>query len=430
MSAHATQPILRGTAGTAGVRRLAVLSVHTSPLDQPGTGDGGGLNVYVLETSRGLAARGVEVDIFTRRTDPDEPATTELGERLRVHRITAGPTEPVEKDRLPSHLCAFLLETVAFVERRGLRPFDLIHAHYWMSGWVGRRLRRRWGIPLVQSFHTLGRVKNATLAPGDQPESILRLLAEARLVEDADRILVSVCGEARHLHEHHDASGRSISVVRPGVDPAIFHPERGEPDTERLPADPTLLFVGRLQPLKGPDVAVRTLAAVRQRLPGARLVIVGGRSGRTGGVTGPRQLRALAEELGVSEAVEILAARPQVELADLYRAADITLVPSRSESFGLVALESQACGTPVVAAQVGGLRAVVEGGVLVPGHDPAHHAAAVVQLAEDPGRYADLVRAGVRTAGQASWQRTIDGLLDVYGDLVDERAGAHQALGA
>jgi D-inositol-3-phosphate glycosyltransferase len=410
----------------AGVRRLAVVSAHTSPLDQPGTGDGGGLNVYVLETARALAARGLEIDVFTRRCDPRAPETVAVADGLRVHHVTAGPVAPVAKEELPSHLCAFLLETVSLCERRGIPRPDAIHAHYWMSGWVGRRLRERWGAPLVQSFHTLGRVKNAVLAPGDVPEPPLRLLAEAQLVEEADRIVVSVCGEARHLHERHGASGGRISVVRPGVDLDTFRPgpRCGGPRT----GAPLLLFVGRLQPLKAPDVAVRALAAVRREIPSARLLAVGGRSGRRSGRSGPRALRRLATELGVEGALELLPAQPQPVLAELYRDADLTLVPSRSESFGLVALESQACGTPVVAAEVGGLRAVVEGGVLVPGHDPEDHAAAAVGLLSDPDRYATVVDEGLRHARRASWQRTADGLLDVYGSLTDRGRATVEAV--
>ncbi len=418
-SASRTTPA--GSGGPAGstVRRLAVLSVHTSPLDQPGTGDGGGLNVHVLETSRRLAERGVMVDVFTRATAPAQPPVRSVSPGLRVHHVPAGPRGPVDKRRLPNRLCAFLLGLEAHVEEHAPGPpFDAIHAHYWLSGWVGWRLRRRWEVPLVQSFHTLGRVKNDALAPGDEPEPPVRLLAEARLVDEADRVVVSVCGEARHLHRRHGLSGDRISVVPPGVDVETFRPGPVRDPAVAPGGDgPLLLFVGRLQPLKGPDVAVRTLAEVRRELPDVRLLVVGGESGPAGGATRPAALRSLARELGVGEAVAIMPAQPQPVLADLYRAASLTLVPSRTESFGLVALESQACATPVVAADVGGLTEVVSGGVLVPGHVPRDHARAVVDLLSDHDRRRGLAERGLRRAGTASWERTVDGLLEVYGDL-------------
>lgn len=412
--------IVGGAGSPPRVRRVAMLSVHTSPLDQPGTGDGGGLNVYVTETGRRLAARGIQVDVYTRATAPDA-AVVEVSEGFTVRHVAAGPQAPVDKAELPSHLCSFLLGLERHVSDHALRDrYDVVHSHYWLSGWVGRRLRDRWGIPLVQSFHTLARVKNASLAPGDAPEPPLRMLAEARIVEDADRIVVPVCGEARMLHRTYGTSGARLSVVRPGVDPDLFRADgRRALPREVSPGDgPVLLFVGRLQPLKAPDVAIRTLAHVRRDIPEARLLIVGGVSGSGHGASSPAALRALARRLGVEGAVGIAPARPQRALADVYRAADLLLVPSRSESFGLVALEAQACGTPVVAADVGGLRAVVEGGgVLVPGHDPQDHAAAAVRLLSDEDRLARVATAGIRHAAAASWDRTVDGLIDVYRDV-------------
>ncbi|MDP8927818.1 MAG: glycosyltransferase, partial [Actinomycetota bacterium] len=257
---------------SAPVRRVAIISLHTSPLDQPGAGDGGGLNVYVLEVARRLAARGVEIDVFTRATHPADPPVLKLEERLAVHHIEAGPRKQLPKDALSNHLCAFLLALESHLAGRG-RDYDVVHAHYWLSGWVGRQLRRRWRVPLVQSFHTLARVKNAALAPGDEPEPVVRLLAEERLVEEADRIVVSVCGEASLLHSTYGISGRRLAVVPPGVDLDVFHPGPAANPPDAPPGDgPLLLFVGRLQPLKSPDVAVRTLAHVRLEVPDARLL--------------------------------------------------------------------------------------------------------------------------------------------------------------
>ncbi|HEX2029347.1 MAG TPA: glycosyltransferase [Nitriliruptorales bacterium] len=412
------------------LRRLAVLSVHTSPLDQPGTGDGGGLNVYVREVGRRLAASGIHVDAFTRTTSPGAPPVVEVDDLFAVHHIDAGPRAPLPKEVLTNHLCAFLLGLEAHVERLGIdRRYDALHAHYWMSGWVGLALRQRWDVPLIQTFHTLAAVKNRALVPGEPPEPVLRVLAEQRLVARADRIVVPACGEARLLHRGFGASGGRLAVVAPGVDPDVFHPGESPDPPEAPPGSgPLLLFAGRLQPLKAPDVAVRTLALVRRQVRDARLLVVGGTSGNGAGRCGPDELRALAVGLGVADAVRIAPARPQPELALLYRAADVVLVPSRSESFGLVALEAQACGTPVVAAKVGGLEAVVGGGgTLVEGHHPSDHSAAVVAYLTDPARRAHAAAQGIRAAGHATWDHTVERLLSVYADVAGVTAAARGA---
>lgn len=396
------------------VNRVGLVSVHTSPLDQPGKGDGGGLNVYVLQVAKRLAARGVAVDVFTRRTSYLQPDIVQIGERLLIHRIVAGPEVPLDKSELPNHLSTFVL---SMLERK--IDVDVLHAHYWLSGWVARRVADRWDVPYVQTFHTLAILKNAALAPGDEPEPPLRLSAERRIAHEADKVVGLTCGEARLLHRSFGLSGADIAVVPAGVDLDLFTP--GE--ARELAENPLLLFVGRLQPLKGPDVAIRTLAAVRREFPTARLLIVGGVSGTGAGRTGPQELAALADSLGVGDAVEFLPARPQEALVDLYRAADVLLVPSRTETFGLVALEAQACGTPVVAADVGGLHYVVgAGGRLVPGHDPADHAAAVVDLLRDPDVHRRASEEAVRTARGASWERTVDRLLGVYRAVLETRS--------
>lgn len=398
--------------------RVAVLSVHTSPLARPGEGDGGGLNVTVDATSRRLADAGTDVDVYTRATAPGLPPTVEVhrgptGAAYRVHHVPAGPLAPVAKEELPSLLCGLLLA----LERGPWPRPDLLHAHYWLSGWVGRRLAARWQVPLVQTFHTLGVLKNAHLAPGDVPEPPLRLVAEAAVARDADQVTVMTCGEAALLHRAYGLSGARLQVVPAGVDLSRFAPP-ARPAPPGRP--PTLLFVGRLQPLKGPDVAVRTLAEVRRTVPDAQLRIVGGVSGTGDGTTGPAQLRTLAAELGVADAVTIEPAVPQPELTGVYHAADVLLAPSRSETFGLVALEAQASGLPVVAADVPGLQATVRGGgVLVAGHDPADHAAAAVELLTDPAARAARVAAGVRDAEEASWDASVERLRGVYRQVLD-----------
>jgi D-inositol-3-phosphate glycosyltransferase len=415
------------------IGRVGLISVHTSPLDQPGAGDGGGLNVYVREVARRMGARGVEVDVFTRRTDASQPDTRTIAPGVLLHHLDAGPAEPVAKEDLATLLCPFELALAAHPRLAGL---DVLHAHYWLSGWVGRRVARRTGIPLVQTFHTLAALKNATLAPGDRPEGALRLVAEAEVARDADQVLVLTCGEARLFHSSFGLSGARLTVVPAGVDLDVFTPH-GPTDAS---ADGSasgsaggieLLFAGRLQPLKGPDVAVRTLAAVRRGRDDVRLRIVGGSSGAKDVATSVASLAALARELGVEEHVTFEPALPQTELAARLRAADVVLVPSRSETFGLIALEAQACGTPVVAARVPGLEVVVGGGgVLVDGHDPEAHAAAVLALLADPDRMASVRAAGLADAAASSWERTVDRLLDAYAAVrhARMRADADTAL--
>ena len=388
------------------VTRVGLISVHTSPLDQPGAGDGGGLNVYVAEVARRMGARGVAVDVFTRRTDPDQPATVTLAPGVDLHHLDAGPAEPVAKEDLATLLCPFELALAAHPR---LADLEVLHAHYWLSGWVGRRVARRTGVPLVQTFHTLAALKNATLAPGDRPEGALRLVAEAEVARDADQILVLTCGEARLFHASFGLSGARLTVVPAGVDLDLFTPDGPRDERDGI----ELLFAGRLQPLKGPDVALRTFAAVRAERDDVHLRIVGGASG--GVATSVDALRVLAVELDVVEHVTFEPALPQAELARRLRGADVVLVPSRSETFGLIALEAQACGTPVVAARVPGLEVVVgEGGVLVDGHEPADHARAVLDLLADPDRMAAMRTAGLADAAASSWERTVDRLLDAY----------------
>lgn len=444
MSALATAAPGPGSAGagtTPAVRRVGLLSVHTSPLDQPGTGDGGGLNVYVREVAARLAARGVHVDVFTRRSSSGQPAWIAPADGVVVHNVDAGPPCQLAKDEVANHLCAFVL---ALARHPTAGSHDVLHSHYWLSGWAGRRLAHRARVPLVHTFHTLGALKNATLAPGDLPEPPLRLAAEERIAREADRILVLTPGEGGLLQRTYGLPAAKLRVVPPGVDLTRFGPDAidasADPRAARDDADgapaggrsrgPELLFVGRLQPLKGPDVAIRTLAAVRRVLPGARLRIIGGVSGSGEGSCGPAALEALARELGVADAVVLEPAIDQAALAARYRAADVVLVPSRSETFGLVALEAQACGVPVVAARVPGLEAVVgRGGTLVPGHDPEDHAAAVLRYLTDARHAAAATAAGLAAARETSWERTVDRLLDAYGEVAAARTGSVSAAG-
>ncbi|HEY3954030.1 MAG TPA: D-inositol-3-phosphate glycosyltransferase [Streptosporangiaceae bacterium] len=403
-------------------RRVATISVHTSPLDQPGTGDAGGLNVYVVEVARLLAARGVEVEIFTRAVCRDAPPVTELAPGVLVRQLVAGPFEELDKADLPAQLCAFTLEVLRAEAAHAPGRYDLVHAHYWLSGLVGAVAKERWGVPLVQTMHTLGRVKNAALATGDTAEPAARIRGEAEVVAAADRMVASTAAEAGDLVGLYGADPSRVRTVSPGVDPAVFRPGSKSAARHRLglPPDAVLLmFAGRVQPLKAPHVVLHAAARLVAADPALarRLVVafVGGPSGS--GRADPDQLAELAARLGIAHLVRLEPPCPQSELADWYRAATAVLVPSYSESFGLVAAEAQACGTPVVAAAVGGLRtAVADGvsGVLVRGHDPADYARVLRELIGSPRRLASLSAGAVAHAARFSWADAVDELLRVY----------------
>jgi D-inositol-3-phosphate glycosyltransferase len=413
--------------------RVAVLSLHTSPLDQPGTGDSGGMNVYVRALSDRLAERGVALDVFTRCSGRGVPEVEEVSPLVRVIQIQAGPCAPVGKDDLPT----FLPEFAGGVMGAGEGGYDLVHAHYWLSGSAGRAVKRAWDVPLVASFHTLGKVKN--LADLVDPEPPRRVGGERGVVREADRILAPTPVEAAHLVHLYGARPERIRVVPPGVDLERFRP-RSVPDARRalgLDGLRVILFVGRLQRLKGPDVAIRSFAEAARRRPDllgdAALVMVGGPSGPGDPVAEVGGLRRLAAGEGVGDRVRFLEPVPHDELPSLYAAADAVLVPSRSESFGLVALEAQACGVPVVASSVGGLPYVVaegESGFLVPPGDHAALADRLVRLLEHPGLWTHLSRGARRHASGFSWERTSDLVHSVYGELVPAMAGPGAMAGA
>jgi D-inositol-3-phosphate glycosyltransferase len=405
--------------------RVAVMSVHTSPVDQPGTGDSGGMNVYIREVAERLAARGTEVDIFTRDRGCDGPIIQETSPGTRVIRVKAGPCVPVPKADLLRFLPEFLGSVLQLTRREG-RRYDVVHSHYWLSGWVGTSARRIWGVPFVTSFHTLGKVKNYSLAPGEAPEPAVRLAGEERVIRAADRILAPTPAEAAHLVGLYGADPGDIRVVPPGVDHDLFAP-RGAADARarlQLADSRVVLFVGRLQAHKGPDVAVRTLAEAVARDPNGTsdvvLAVVGGPSGEGSGAEVAR-LRDLASDLGVGDRVVFYPPQPQARLADFYAAADAVLVPSRSESFGLVALEAQACGTPVVAADVGGLPYVVEdgqSGFLVDGHDPADHADRLLQILRDARLQSAFGEEAAHQALRFTWDATTDQMVTVYDEVL------------
>ena len=415
------------------LRRVATLSVHTSPLDQPGAGDAGGMNVYIVEVSRRLAARGIGVDVFTRATSSDLPPVVEMSPGVVVRHVPAGPFEGLGKEELPAQLCAFTAAVLRAEAQHEPGYYDVVHSHYWLSGQVGWLARDRWSVPLIHTAHTLAKVKNAALAAGDRPEPRARVIGEEQVVAEADRLIANTEDEARQLVQHYGADPRRTLVVPPGVDLDRFRPADRASDrvTARravgLPDDAVvLLFVGRIQPLKGPDLLLETAARMLADDPGLRdrlrVQVVGAPSGS--GLEAPRQLQELAAALGIADLVAFLPPQPPDRLAEHYRAADVAVVPSHNESFGLVALEAQACGTPVVAAAVGGLLTAVRdgvSGVLVAGRDPADYAAAVRSVLARR----ELLSAGARRHATAfSWDRTADSLVEAYTSAAGEMAGA------
>ncbi|WP_370891964.1 D-inositol-3-phosphate glycosyltransferase [Janibacter sp. GXQ6167] len=420
---------------TPRIRRVAMLSVHTSPLAQPGMGDAGGLNVYVVESARQLAARGIEVEIFTRRTSADQPDRTALEPGLAgitVHHVDAGPYEGLVKEDLPGQLCAFTAGIMRVLAGVRLGYYDVVHSHYWLSGQVGWLAAERWQVPLVHTMHTMARVKNALLADGDVPERPGREIGEAQVVTVADRLIANTEREAQELIELYDADPAKVVVVPPGVDLARFTP--GEMSAARsrvgIREDAVmLLFVGRIQPLKAPDVLLRAAAELLRRRPELhdRLVvaILGGASGR--GVDSPTWLTDLADELGLTDVLRLGPPVDRDTLVQWMRAADVVAVPSYNESFGLVAIEAQASGAAVVAADVGGLpTAVGDAGILVPTHDPVDWAEAIASIIDDTGRAAELRRRAAEHAQQFGWEGTAERLLDVYRGAVRERRSTEE----
>lgn len=415
-------------------RRVAMLSVHTSPLEQPGTGDAGGMNVYVNETARRLAARGTEVEIFTRATSSDLPPTVKAADGVLVRHVVAGPFSGLAKQDLPAQLCAFSAGLVRAEAWHDEGWYDLVHSHYWLSGHVGLTVAARWGVPLVHTMHTMAKVKNAALADGDAPEPMTRVVGEQNVVDGADRLVANTLAEARELHELYGASPEQLVVAQPGVDLEVFRP--GSRSRARahvgLPQDALVaLFVGRLQPLKGPDVIVRAVGELLARRPDLRgrlvVAVVGGPSGT--GLERPDQLRELSEALGVAASVKFVPPTSRERLAQWYRAADVLVMPSHNESFGLVALEAQACGTPVIAAAVGGLRTAVEDGatgLLVDGHDPLVWARALEAMLEAPQARERMSAAAVRHAAGYSWDVTVDALLETYAEAAAVSAYARR----
>lgn len=395
------------------VQRVAVLSLHTSPLTQPGSGDSGGMNVYVRELVSALAQAGVDCTTYTRATRPGLPEVVQVEPGHRVVHVSAGPYD-LAKEQLPSVLAEFGDAVVDHIKNDF--PADVLHANYWLSGLVAHRIKHELDLPFVSTFHTLAKVK----AEGGDLEPEWRERAEAEIIGCADAICVSCTEEERQFLRLYGEPAGKIEIIAPGVEHAFFAPgdRAGARNAIGLPIDrPVLLFVGRIQPLKGPDVAVRALAALNR--PDALLLIVGGASGLEGAGE-MRYLQELIADLGVEGQVRFIEPQPHHILSTYYRAADVVLVPSRSESFGLVALEASACGIPVVASGVGGLLTLVDhgdNGFLVHDRDPRQYATYIAEILDDPQHAASMGRSGANRARQYTWGFAAARLRRVYADL-------------
>jgi D-inositol-3-phosphate glycosyltransferase len=397
------------------VQRVAMLSVHTSPLAQPGAGDGGGMNVYVRSLASNLARAGVACDVLTRADHAEQPPVAEVEPGFRVVHLVAGPIAPVPKSALPELVDPFADAALDFLAAEH-EPPDVLHANYWISGAVGHKLKHDLDLPLVATFHTLDRVK-AEAGVGDDPETRARV--EGEIVRCADLMIAATDDERRQLVTLYGAQEDRIEVVPPGVDHRVFVPGDRAAARSTLGLDPdarVLLYVGRIQQLKGADLAVRALDELDDDVS---LLVVGGPSG----ANGPAQavaLRKLVADLGLDHRVRFVAPLPHDQLVAYYQAADVCLVPSRTESFGLVALEAAACGTPVVAADVGGLGSVVDDGhtgFLVEGRAAADYAAPVDVLLSHPELATAMGASALVRSSRYMWSIAAARLRRLYGDL-------------
>jgi D-inositol-3-phosphate glycosyltransferase len=416
-------------------RRVATLMVHTSPLDQAGTGDAGGMNIYVVEAAQNMAAMGVQVDIFTRRTNTDIADVVEVSPGVRVIQLNVGPVSGVTKEQLPKLIPEL---SVAFTQAMSHDHYDVIHSHYWISGKVAMPVAKELGIPLVHTMHTMARVKNLNLAEGETPEPMIRVQGETQVVAAADALVANTDAEAASLVSLYEACPDNVLVVSPGVNLKVFTPGSGRASAREvvdLDKDAHIItFVGRIQPHKGPEVLIRAIAEMVSHSPHLRQKLI---TNIIGGASGANQseverLKELVSWLGIADVVRFAPPVPREDLPQWYRASDLVCVPSYSESFGLVALEAQACGTPVVATAVGGLRtAVADGisGVLVDGHDPRAWSSILARLLQEPQRRVLLSMGAVEHASHFGWDATSRGTLDIYDRVLSARTEQAKNIG-
>ena len=410
--------------------RIATLMVHTSPLEQAGIGDAGGMNIYVAESAKRMAAMGVTVDIFTRRANPDLPDVVEFAPNVQVHHLGSGLADGITKERLPELIPALAEEFKAALAKQ---RYDLIHSHYWISGKValGAMGKGNTALQLVHTMHTMARVKNLNLAEGETPEPPIRVQGETQIVAAAAALIANTDAEAASLVSLYEACPDIVHVVSPGVDLSNFTPGSGRAKARQdlgIAADASVLtFVGRIQPHKGPELLIQATAQMLQHSPHLRaklkVFIIGGASGSN--TAEVERMKELVSWLDISEIVTFLPPVSRKDLPQWYRLSDLVCVPSYSESFGLVALEAQACGTPVVATAVGGLRtAVADGisGVLVDGHDPRAWSSVISRLLTEPQRRVLLSMGAIEHASHFGWETTARGTLDIYDRILSGQA--------
>jgi D-inositol-3-phosphate glycosyltransferase len=408
------------------IRRVAFLSLHTSPMEQPGSGDAGGMNVYIRELASALAETGVEVEIFTRATSAQQPAVEHPDPGVCVHNVLAGPSRKIPKEELPELLHSMVAEIEQIRRRQKHGRYDIIHSHYWVSGIAGLELSALWGVPLVHTMHTMAKVKNLLLESGEKPEPRRREEGEHRIVDGAARLIANTSAEAAELESHYGADLDRIDIAPPGVDLSTFTPafrSRSRADHGVPPETFHILFAGRIQRLKGPQILLKAAARLRSRRPDIdlRITILGALSGNK-----DFNLRQLITEAGMDDVVTHLPPVSAPELASWFRAADVVVMPSYSESFGLVALEAQACGTPVIGTRVGGLsRAISHGrtGLLVDGHHASDWADALEAMYDDPATREVMGLAAAIQAQNSGWQHTAALTLETYRGAVDDYLG-------
>jgi len=414
--------------------RIAMISMHTCPLATLGGKNTGGMNVYVRELSRELGRRGWAVDIFTHAQSLERPAVIHMARNVRVIHVQAGPVQFVEKNDLHDHVPEFTENVINMVTEAGIR-YDAIYSHYWLSGLVAERLRRAWGTPIIQMFHTLGKMKNHVAQREEDRELDLRIVEEARIMGTVDCLIAANPIDRQHMLDLYRADPRKIKIVPCGVDLSLFRPVPQEEAREELgiPTDKKLVvFVGRIEPLKGVDTLLRAIALLVEQRPAWRerliLAIVGGSAeDDVESMTAEmRRLRDLRTELGIRDLVTFFGAQGQETLPYFYAAAESVVMPSHYESFGMVALEATASGTPVIASEVGGLTYTIrdgENGFLIPPKRPDLLANKMLELLENPALRDRMGHEGAERAIRFGWPMIADSILTIVKELARVQVG-------
>jgi D-inositol-3-phosphate glycosyltransferase len=429
--------MIKPTVAAPELRRVAMLSVHSSPLATLGGQVTGGMNVYVRELSRQLSQHGIAVDVYTRRQDVDLPEVLEFDQRARVIHLNAGPPMPYPKHDVYGHMPEFVSHMQSFIAREGLQ-YDCLHSHYWVSGWVALRLRQSLHLPVVHMSHTLGYPKNSAVQQAWEREPPTRLQVEYEVLKHSDLLVAESQASKDHMVQDYGVDPGRIEIIPCGVDTSIFHPHDRRQARRRLglSGGPILLFIGRLQPLKGIDTLLRSTHVVRRRHDNLKVLIVGG--GVDSDDPHERQererLHTLVQDLDLADHVQFIDAQSQEQLAYYYAAADVLVMPSHYESFGMVVLEAMACGTPVVASHVGGLASTVlpgQTGFLAPVGDVQAFARSVEQLIGDPQLWQSMSTAAHLRAQAYTWPRIMKRTLQFCRELRGQntaRQGSSSAM--